>query len=95
MHAWRRAWARRGRTADVTEKPDNPAADMTGLTGLSSVAHGSEMMVPRVADMRFSLGKSLGKFRLKYRSPGPLAQLAEQRTFNPRVVGSIPTGPTE
>src|SRR5688572_7308330 len=26
--------------------------------------------------------------------PGPLAQLAEQRTFNPRVVGSIPTGPT-
>ena len=27
--------------------------------------------------------------------PGPLAQLAEQRTFNPRVVGSIPTGPTK
>lgn len=27
-------------------------------------------------------------------SPGPLAQLAEQRTFNPRVVGSSPTGPT-
>src|SRR3954447_2106098 len=26
---------------------------------------------------------------------GPLAQLAEQRTFNPRVVGSIPTGPTK
>ena len=26
---------------------------------------------------------------------GPLAQLAEQRTFNPRVVGSSPTGPTE
>ncbi len=25
---------------------------------------------------------------------GPLAQLAEQRTFNPRVVGSRPTGPT-
>ena len=25
---------------------------------------------------------------------GPLAQLAEQRTFNPWVVGSIPTGPT-
>src|SRR3954453_6982299 len=28
------------------------------------------------------------------RCPGPLAQLAEQRTFNPRVVGSSPTGPT-
>ena len=28
------------------------------------------------------------------RRTGPLAQLAEQRTFNPRVVGSIPTGPT-
>ena len=26
---------------------------------------------------------------------GPLAQLAEQRTFNPRVVGSSPTGPTQ
>ena len=26
---------------------------------------------------------------------GPLAQLAEQRTFNPRVVGSSPTGPTK
>ena len=25
---------------------------------------------------------------------GPVAQLAEQRTFNPRVVGSSPTGPT-
>ncbi len=25
---------------------------------------------------------------------GPLAQLAEQGTFNPKVVGSIPTGPT-
>ena len=25
---------------------------------------------------------------------GPLAQSAEQRTFNPWVVGSIPTGPT-
>ena len=25
---------------------------------------------------------------------GPLAQLAEQRTFNPRVVGSSPTGLT-
>src|SRR5689334_4970345 len=28
------------------------------------------------------------------RLQGPLAQLAEQRTFNPRVVGSSPTGPT-
>ena len=25
---------------------------------------------------------------------GPLAQLAEHRTFNPGVVGSIPTRPT-
>jgi hypothetical protein len=28
------------------------------------------------------------------RQHGPLAQLAEQRTFNPRVAGSIPAGPT-
>ena len=27
--------------------------------------------------------------------PGPLAQSVEQRTFNPWVVGSIPTGPTK
>jgi hypothetical protein len=26
---------------------------------------------------------------------GPLAQSVEQRTFNPWVVGSIPTGPTQ
>ena len=26
--------------------------------------------------------------------PGPLVQSVEQRTFNPWVVGSIPTGPT-
>ena len=26
---------------------------------------------------------------------GPLAQLAEQRTLNPKVVGSIPTRPTK
>ena len=32
----------------------------------------------------------------RYSSPleGPLAQSVEQRTFNPWVVGSIPTGPT-
>ena len=30
----------------------------------------------------------------KYTDRGPLAQLAEQRTFNPWVVGSSPTGPT-
>src|SRR5690348_8371994 len=29
------------------------------------------------------------------RRPGPLAQLAEQRTFNPRVQGSSPWGPTD
>ena len=29
-----------------------------------------------------------------FKTRGPLAQLVEQRTFNPWVVGSIPTGPT-
>ena len=37
---------------------------------------------------------SRGSSRLNPRPPGPLAQLAEHRTFNPRVVGSSPTGPT-
>jgi hypothetical protein len=30
----------------------------------------------------------------RYPPVGPLAQLAEQRAFNPKVVGSIPTRPT-
>jgi hypothetical protein len=30
----------------------------------------------------------------KFDQIGPLAQSVEQRTFNPWVVGSIPTGPT-
>ena len=33
--------------------------------------------------------------RIRSEILGPLAQLAEQRTFNPWVVGSIPTGPTQ
>ena len=32
--------------------------------------------------------------RADYTVSGPLAQLVEQRTFNPWVVGSSPTGPT-
>lgn len=36
------------------------------------------------------------EFRGSFRgSPGPLAQLVEQWTFNPSVVGSSPTGPTK
>ena len=38
----------------------------------------------------FSLRPATGKYTVC----GPLAQLAEQRTFNPWVVGSSPTGPT-
>ena len=30
-----------------------------------------------------------------FRQQGPLAQLAEHRTLNPQVVGSIPTWPTK
>ncbi len=33
------------------------------------------------------------RFRFEFKL-GPLAQSVEQRTFNPWVVGSIPTGPT-
>jgi hypothetical protein len=31
---------------------------------------------------------------VKYKSNGPIAQLAEHRTLNPQVPGSIPGGPT-
>jgi hypothetical protein len=37
---------------------------------------------------------SIRLFGSTLRSSGSLAQLAEQRAFNPKVVGSIPTGPT-
>ena len=36
----------------------------------------------------------LGYDQSNYGKLGPLAQSVEQRTFNPWVVGSIPTGPT-
>ena len=49
-----------------------------------------------------SHSKSSSSYPLTFSSPahqvwhleGPLAQSVEQRTFNPWVVGSIPTGPT-
>ncbi len=38
---------------------------------------------------------SLGEFRSGFRSASaPLAQLVEQRTFNPQVLGSSPRGRT-
>jgi hypothetical protein len=37
---------------------------------------------------------SIGLFDDFLSNLGPLAQSVEQRTFNPWVVGSIPTGPT-
>ena len=39
-------------------------------------------------------GSALAASQLLF-TAGPLAQLVEQRTFNPRVVGSSPTGPTQ
>ena len=46
---------------------------------------------------------AVGSALLKWQMPllhrilwgGAVAQLAEQRAFNPEVVGSIPTGPTK
>ena len=39
-------------------------------------------------------GAQLARVRRLRLAQGPLAQLAEQRTFNPRVRGSIPRRPT-
>ena len=41
-----------------------------------------------------SYASIMRKYREKTQHLGPLAQSVEQRTFNPWVVGSIPTGPT-
>ena len=60
-------------------KPREPASDKMGPRACGSV-------LPRVIPTVLPTNSPC---------PGPLAQLAEQRTFNPRVVGSSPTGPTE
>ena len=49
-------------------------------------------MAVQIKRCDFSLANRL--LRGRYTSAGPLAQLVEHRTFNPRVVGSSPTGPT-
>ena len=50
----------------------------------------------RVAvDNKFSRYTSQALNTSPAQKPGPLAQSVEQRTFNPWVVGSIPTGPTQ
>ena len=49
---------------------------------------------PGTGALAVHAGSPGGISRLELRSPGPLAQLAEQRTFNPRVLGSIPRRPT-
>ena len=79
-----------------------PATSSCQLLPVQDSCRGSDARCERAAAPammattcgRFSLEKSLGLSRLKSPCPGPLAQLAEQWTFNPWVVGSSPTGPT-
>jgi hypothetical protein len=47
-----------------------------------------------LSDSRFRLGEELGRRGLDWLEPGPVAQLVEQGTFNPKVAGSIPARPT-
>ena len=63
------------------------AATPSGLRGPPTVRRGrSPIPDRRPGHVAAMLGDAT--------SPGPLAQLAEQWTFNPLVVGSSPTGPT-
>jgi hypothetical protein len=66
----------------------------TGVTAPRSAqpVTGSDTVCPRERGRREPQGRCPDE---DLASLGPLAQLAEQRTFNPRVVGSIPTGPTK
>jgi hypothetical protein len=47
-----------------------------------------------LSDRPFRLGEELGRRGLDWLEPGPVAQLVEQGTFNPKVAGSIPARPT-
>ena len=54
-------------------------------------------ILSRIFNLKFigTIRTCAQKMRENQRKLGPLAQSVEQRTFNPWVVGSIPTGPTE
>ena len=80
---------RQVRAVTRTDTPLDQAAQHNHLQrsrGLDSPSTSNPTDAGKTRATRFPTSKSA--------RPGPLAQLAEQRTFNPRVVGSSPTGPT-
>jgi hypothetical protein len=82
------AAARRGTGPSAAQRPYPTTAVRAG----GSSPGGTLSSGPQGREMTHALARG---FSGKFSAPtGPLAQLAEQRTFNPRVVGSIPTGPT-
>ena len=68
----------------ATKRPSRREVEVAERSELSS-----DKMGPRLQDPVLPR-----KVPSEVPKPGPLAQLAEQRTFNPLVVGSSPTGPT-
>ena len=59
------------------------------------VCHGQvPERLPAACRCAYNLVHNKNLSRSLYSSAGPLAQLVEQRTLNPLVVGSIPTRPT-
>ena len=75
----------------------SPPSRATGLRPVRTTGTGSAV-ADRPTRLRpeapLRSGFPRGFRRLKSGIPGPLAQLAEQKTFNLLVVGSSPTGPT-
>ena len=76
--------------APVTEGPGH----LSGAFAVFPTPLTATFMVPPASGETTNVAVNLGGGPGYIASTGPLAQLAEQRTFNPRVQGSIPWRPT-
>jgi hypothetical protein len=84
--------AQTNRLITAAEEELAPACPVSANSGQSTPrAAVWETTAPRAA----VLPRDIPGIGLSSLSPGPLAQLAEQETFNLLVVGSSPTGPTD
>jgi hypothetical protein len=83
-------------TARTSGSSPVPSPSWTPMTGTRSRRPARSIDCSRSRPTRSTdrLSATSGRRGLGYWRDGPLAQLAEQRTFNPRVVGSSPTRPT-
>src|SRR5262245_54830578 len=76
-------------TADPSARTWSISSGRGSLPGLPKAGGGCR------SGQGFESGRAKRASELSFAPHGPLAQLAEQWTFNPSVPGSIPGGPTK